>query len=55
MRYVPLKPHQVKRIRVFLFPDEDRLGAGYNLRQPKISIGSGGLTGKGIGKGRAII
>lgn len=51
MRYVPLKDHQVKRIRVFLFPEEDLLGAGYNLRQAKISIGSGGFSGKGIGKG----
>jgi len=51
LRYVPLKDHQVKRVRVFLFPDEDLLGAGYNLRQAKISIGSGGFAGKGIGKG----
>ena len=51
MRYVPLKDHQVKRVRVFLFPEEDLLGAGYNLRQAKISIGSGGFSGKGIGKG----
>ena len=51
LRYVPLKDHQVKRIRVFLFPEEDLLGAGYNLRQAKISIGSGGFSGKGIGKG----
>ena len=51
LRFVPLKPHQVKRVRVFLFPDADAMGAGYNLRQARISIGSGGLTGKGIGKG----
>jgi len=51
LRFVPLKPHQVKRVRVFLFPEEDALGAGYNLRQAQISIGSGGLTGKGIGRG----
>lgn len=51
MKYVPLKPHQVKRVKVFLFPDEDTLGAGYNLRQAKCSIGSGGFSGKGIGKG----
>ena len=51
MRFVPLREHQVKRVKVFLFPEEDLLGAGYNLRQAKISIGSGGLTGKGIGKG----
>ena len=51
MKWVPLKDHQVKRVRVFLFPEEDLLGAGYNLRQAKISIGSGGFAGKGIGKG----
>ena len=51
LKWVPLKPHQVKRVKVFLFPEEDLLGAGYNLRQAKISIGSGGFSGKGIGKG----
>ena len=51
LRYVPLKPHQVRRVKVFLFPETDVTGAGYNLRQAKISIGSGGLTGKGIGRG----
>ena len=48
---LPLKPHQVKRVKVFLFPEQDPRGAGYNLVQAKISIGSGGLSGKGIGKG----
>ena len=51
MRSLPLKEHQIRRVRTFLFPEEDRQGAGYNLRQAKISIGSGGLMGKGIGKG----
>jgi rod shape determining protein RodA len=51
LKWVPLKAHQVKRVKVFLFPEEDILGAGYNLRQAKISIGSGGFSGKGIGKG----
>ena len=51
MRFVPLKDHQVRRVRTFLFPEEDRQGAGYNLRQAKISIGSGGFAGKGIGRG----
>lgn len=51
LKYVPLKSHQLKRVRVFLFPEEDLMGAGYNLRQAKISIGSGGFSGKGIGKG----
>ena len=51
MRCVPLRAHQVSRIRTFLFPESDAQGAGYNLRQAKISIGSGGFSGKGIGKG----
>jgi rod shape determining protein RodA len=38
-------------VKVFLFPQEDLMGAGYNLRQAKISIGSGGFSGKGLGKG----
>ena len=51
LKVLPLKPHQVKRVRVFLFPEEDLRGAGWNLRQAKLSIGSGGYSGKGIGKG----
>lgn len=51
MEYVPLRPHQVARVKVFLFPEEDVTGAGYTLRQAKISIGSGGFSGKGVGKG----
>ena len=51
MRFIPLRDHQLRRVRTVLFPDEDRQGAGYNLRQAKISIGSGGFAGKGIGRG----
>lgn len=51
MRCVPLRDHQVRRVRTFLFPESDSRGAGYNLRQAKISIGSGGFTGRGIGRG----
>ena len=51
LRYVPLRPHQVRRVKVFLFPETDVTGAGYNLRQAKISIGSGGFSGKGLGRG----
>jgi len=46
-----LKPHQQKRISTFLNPSKDPLGAGYNVIQSKIAIGSGGLTGKGFMKG----
>ncbi len=51
LKYLPLKNHQIRRVKVFLFPEEDLMGAGYNLRQAKISIGSGGFLGKGIRKG----
>jgi len=50
-RCLPLKEHQRARLRTFLNPDADPYGGGWNLRQAKISIGSGSLTGKGIGKG----
>jgi rod shape determining protein RodA len=39
--------YQRKRIETFLNPDQDPLGAGYNIIQSKIAIGSGGLFGKG--------
>lgn len=42
-----LKPHQQNRILVLLNPNADPLGAGWNVTQSKIAIGSGGLTGKG--------
>lgn len=43
-----LKPHQQNRILVLLNPNIDPLGAGWNVTQSKIAIGSGGLTGKGF-------
>ncbi len=46
-----LAPHQQKRILIFLNPDADPLGAGYNVMQSKIAIGSGGLFGKGYLQG----
>lgn len=53
LKWVPLKSHQLSRVKVFLFPEQDLTGAGYTLRQAKISIGSGGFSGRGIGKGEA--
>ncbi len=50
-RFVPLRDHQIQRLRVFLFPETDRTGAGYNLRQAKIAVGSGGIWGTGLKKG----
>lgn len=43
-----LKPHQRIRIEVLLGMEEDLAGAGYNVNQSKIAIGSGGLLGKGF-------
>jgi len=46
-----LEPYQKLRILSFFNPDKDPLGAGYQIIQSKIAIGSGGLTGKGFLKG----
>jgi rod shape determining protein RodA len=43
-----LEPHQKKRINVLLGKELDLRGAGYNVHQSKIAIGSGGITGKGF-------
>lgn len=46
-----LKDYQYKRIDTFLDPSSDPLGAGYNITQAKIAMGSGGWTGKGFMQG----
>lgn len=46
-----LEPHQKKRISVLIGKETDLRGAGYNVHQSKIAIGSGGITGKGFLKG----
>ena len=46
-----LKPYQKLRILTFFDPDKDPLGAGYQIIQSKIAVGSGGLFGKGFLKG----
>ena len=43
-----MEPHQRVRINVLLGLDEDLAGAGYNVHQSEIAIGSGGLEGKGF-------
>lgn len=43
-----MEPHQRVRINVLLGLDEDLAGAGYNVHQSEIAIGSGGLQGKGF-------
>ena len=46
--YIPLKDYQLNRLLVLVNPSRDPLGAGYNVRQSKIAIGSGGFLGKGL-------
>lgn len=46
-----LEPHQRTRINVLLGLEKDLMGAGYNVNQSKIAIGSGGFTGKGFLQG----
>ncbi len=46
-----LEPHQQARINNLIGVESDPLGAGYNVNQSKIAIGSGGITGKGFLQG----
>ncbi len=46
-----LKPYQKERVLTVLDQDRDPYGAGYQVRQSRIAVGSGGLTGEGIGRG----
>jgi len=46
-----LKPYQKQRIETFLDPESNPQGAGYQTLQAKIAVGSGGVWGKGLGKG----
>jgi len=46
-----LKPYQKSRISTFLDPSQDAKGAGYQQIQARITVGSGGLSGKGFRKG----
>jgi rod shape determining protein RodA len=49
--WLMLKDYQKHRIVTFLHPQEDIMGAGYQVQQSKIAVGSGGLFGKGFRKG----
>lgn len=49
--YNKLPPYAISRIQVFLNPDLDPRGAGYNLTQSKLAIGSGEIFGMGLFKG----
>ena len=49
-----LKDYQKQRIYTFMNPSSDPYGSGYNVTQAKITVGSGGLMGQGIGRGTQI-
>jgi cell division protein FtsW len=44
-----LEPYRMKRLLVFLNPETDPMGIGYQLKQSLIAIGSGGIIGSGLG------
>ncbi len=46
-----LKPYQVARLTSFMDPGNDPRGAGYQILQSKIAVGSGGIWGKGTNRG----
>lgn len=47
-----IRPHQKERLLSFVDPDKDARGSGYHLRQSMIAIGSGGLWGQGLFRGK---
>ena len=46
-----LEGYQRDRIEIFLHPESDPRGSGYNVLQAMVAVGSGGVTGKGVGYG----
>lgn len=49
---IRLAPYRMERFLVFLNPEHDPLGSGYQLRQALMALGSGGWFGAGLGQGR---
>lgn len=45
-----VRPYVMDRLTTFLHPESDPLGAGYQIQQSLIAIGSGGLSGRGFGQ-----
>jgi len=45
-------PYRANRVKTFLDPEHDPLGSSYHMRQVVIALGSGGMTGVGIGRSR---
>ncbi|MBP7061182.1 MAG: rod shape-determining protein RodA [Candidatus Moranbacteria bacterium] len=46
-----LADYQKARIQTFIHPESDPLGSGYNVLQAMVAVGSGGISGKGLGYG----
>jgi rod shape determining protein RodA len=46
-----LKPYQKERVLTVMDPERDPYGAGYQVRQSKIAVGSGRVVGQGLGRG----
>ena len=51
MGWYLMRPYQRERLKAFIHPQQDTRGSSYQATQTKIAIGSGGLWGKGWGKG----
>jgi cell division protein FtsW len=45
-------PYRLRRITAFLHPDDDPLGAGFQVRQSIVAVASGGIQGVSLGEGR---
>ncbi len=48
---IKLAPYRFERFLVFIKPDKDPMGIGYQIKQALIAVGSGGILGKGLGMG----
>ncbi len=46
---IKIEPYRVQRFLVFLYPETDPLGIGFQMKQSLLAIGSGGIFGKGLG------
>ncbi|MDA8192981.1 MAG: rod shape-determining protein RodA [Thermaerobacter sp.] len=51
--WIPMHQYQLNRLIIFLNPNKDPLGAGFNVIQSRIAVGTGGLWGTGIGAAHA--
>ncbi|MEK7637150.1 MAG: rod shape-determining protein RodA [Patescibacteria group bacterium] len=49
--FLILQPYQKERVLIFISPNRDRLGSGYNVQQAITAIGSGQIFGRGLGLG----